>query len=87
MVLVRVTGECGTVLCCGTGVEHGTANGVATLSGCEFSIGVAPGAVLYVSCVGYVPCSVPTENRTGLDITLGEDVKAIADVIVTALGL
>ena len=36
---------------------------------------------------GYVPRSVPTENRTGLDITLEEDVKAIADVIVTALGL
>lgn len=31
--------------------------------------------------------AVSTENRTGLDITLEEDVKVIADVIVTALGL
>ncbi len=83
----RVTDEAGTPLVGVTVVEHGTSNGVATLSGGEFSIGVAPGAVLDVSCVGYVPRSVPTENRTGLDITLEEDVKAIADVIVTALGL
>ena len=83
----RVTDEAGTPLVGVTVVEHGTSNGVATLSGGEFSIGVPPGAVLDVSCVGYVPRSVPTENRTGLDITLEEDVKAIADVIVTALGL
>ena len=83
----RVTDEAGTPLVGVTVVEHGTSNGVATLSGGEFSIGVAPGAVLDVSFVGYVPRSVPTENRTGLDITLEEDVKAIADVIVTALGL
>lgn len=83
----HVTDQTGATLVGVTVVEHGTSNGVATLSGGEFSISVAPGAVLDVSCVGYVPRSVPTENRTGLDITLEEDVKVIADVIVTALGL
>lgn len=83
----HVTDQTGATLVGVTVVEHGTSNGVATLSGGEFSIGVAPGAVLDVSCVGYVTRSVPTENRTGLDITLEEDVKVIADVIVTALGL
>lgn len=83
----HVTDQTGAPLVGVTVVEHGTSNGVATLSGGEFSISVAPGAVLDVSCVGYVPRSVPTENRTGLDITLEEDVKVIADVIVTALGL
>ena len=68
----HVTDEAGTPLVGVTVVEHGTSNGVATLSGGEFSIGVAPGAVLDVSCVGYVPRSVSTENRTGLDITLEE---------------
>ena len=83
----HVTDQTGAPLVGVTVVEHGTSNGVATLSGGEFSISVAPGAVLDVSCVGYVSRSVPTENRTGLDITLEEDVKVIADVIVTALGL
>ena len=88
-VVVRghVTDEAGTPLVGVTVVEHGTSNGVATLSEGEFSISVGYGAVLDVSCVGYVSRSIPTENRTGLDIMLEEDVKVIADVIVTALGL
>lgn len=48
----RVTDEAGTPLVGVTVVEHGTSNGVATLSGGEFSIGVAPGAVLDVSVRG-----------------------------------
>ena len=62
-------------------------NGVATLSEGEFSIAVLPGAVLDVSCLGYIDQSIGTGTRTEFEIVLQEDVKAIAEVIVTALGL
>ena len=67
--------------------SRGTSNGVATLSEGEFSIAVLPGAVLDVSCLGYIDQSIGTGTRTEFEIVLQEDVKAIAEVIVTALGL
>lgn len=83
----RVTDRTGTPVAGVTVVERGTSNGVATLSGGEFSISVKPGAVLDISSIGYIPRSVATENYTELDVILEEDVKVIAEVIVTALGL
>lgn len=83
----HVTDAAGTPLVGVSVVERGTSNGVATLSGGEFSMGALPGAVLDVSYIGYVGRSVETGNRTEFDIVLEEDVKAIDEVIVTALGI
>lgn len=83
----RIADEAGNPLAGVTVVERGTPNGVATHSDGLFSISVRPGAVLDVSCLGYLPRSVEPGSRTELEIVLQEDVKSIEDVIVTALGL
>lgn len=83
----HVTDRDGTPLVGVTVVERGTSNGVATLSGGEFTIAILPGAVLDVSYVGYVPRSIEAGTRTELEIVLEEVVKQIAEVIVTALGI
>lgn len=83
----RVADGAGVPLAGVSVVERGTSNGVATLSDGEFSIGILPGAVLDVSFIGYVGQSIETGNRTEFDIVLEEDVKAIDEVIVTALGI
>lgn len=88
-IVVRghVTDEAGNPLAGVTVVERGTSNGVASLSKGEFTISVAPGGVLDFSCLGYLPRSIEPGSRTQLKVVMQEDVKAIADVIVTALGL
>lgn len=83
----RVADEAGNPLVGVTVVEHGTPNGVATLSDGGFSISVRPGAALDFSCLGYLPRRIVPGSRTELEIVLQEDVKSIEDVIVTALGL
>ena len=83
----RIADEAGNPLAGVTVVERGTPNGVATHSDGLFLISVRPGAVLDVSCLGYLPRSVEPGSRTELEIVLQEDVKSIEDVIVTALGL
>ena len=80
----RVADESGDPVAGATIVERGTSNGVATLSEGEFSIAVLPGAVLDVSCLGYIDQSIGTGTRTEFEIVLQEDVKAIAEVVVTA---
>lgn len=83
----HVTDEAGNPLAGVTVVERGTSNGVATLFEGEFSISIAPGGVLDFSCLGYVTRTVEPGSRTQLEVELQEDVKSIAAVIVTALGL
>ena len=56
----RVADESGDPVAGATIVERGTSNGVATLSEGEFSIAVLPGAVLDVSCLGYIDQSIGT---------------------------
>lgn len=83
----RVTDPAGKPVVGASVVERGTANGVATLSDGTFSIVVSSGAVLDVSCVGYIGQGIPVGSRTEWEIVLEEDVKQISGVIVTALGL
>ena len=83
----RVTDEAGTPLVGVTIVERGTPNGTATHSDGRFSIRVTTGGILDFSYLGYAARSVEPGTRTELEVVLKEDVKAIAEVIVTALGL
>ena len=83
----RVTDEAGTPLVGVTIVERGTPNGTATHSDGRFSIRVTTGGILDFSYPGYAARSVEPGTRTELEVVLKEDVKAIAEVIVTALGL
>ena len=83
----RVTDEAGTPLVGVTVVERGTPNGTATLSDGRFSIMVTTGGILDFSYLGYASQQIEPGTRTALEVVLKEDVKAIAEVIVTALGL
>lgn len=83
----RVTDEAGAPLVGVTVVERGTPNGTATLSDGRFSIRIAAGGTLDFSYIGYASRTVEPGSRTELEVVLKEDVKTIAEVIVTALGL
>ena len=52
-----------------------------------FSMLVPGNAELEVSFVGYVTQTVKVGNKQSLQITMGEDAQALAEVVVTALGI
>ncbi|MGS2737677.1 SusC/RagA family TonB-linked outer membrane protein [Sinomicrobium sp. M5D2P17] len=67
-------------------VVQGTATGtVANLDG-EYSITVAPDAILVFSYVGYSKQEVNVDNRTQINIQLEEDVAALDEVVVIGYG-
>ena len=61
-------------------VEKGTKNGaIADVDG-KFTLTVAPGAVLEVSCIGYIAVEVPAGNGSGLlAIILDEDTELLEE--------
>ena len=63
-----------------------TTNGVVTDLDGTFVIKVPETATLDVSCVGYVPQSIPVNGQTSLTITLEEDAELLDDVVVVAFG-
>lgn len=68
-------------------IEKGTTNGtIADMDG-KFSIKVPAGAVLEVSCIGYVTVDVPAGNgQTPLTIVLSEDTELLEEVVVVGYG-
>ncbi len=68
-------------------VEKGTSNGtIADVDG-NFTISVSPGAVLEVSCIGYVTVDVPAGNGSGLlEVIIKEDTELLEEVLVIGYG-
>lgn len=68
-------------------IIKGTADGtIADIDG-NFSIKVPAGAVLEVSCIGYVTVEVPAGNgQTPLTIVLKEDTELLEEVVVVGYG-
>ena len=68
-------------------IVKGTTDGtIADIDG-KFSINVPAGAVLEVSCIGYVTVEVPAGNgQTPLTIVLNEDTELLEDVVVVGYG-
>jgi TonB-linked SusC/RagA family outer membrane protein len=64
-----------------------TTNGTSTDAQGKFSIVAPPNGILVVSFVGFATREVPINNQTQLTISLEEDVKALGEVVVTALGI
>lgn len=65
----------------------GTSNGSITDMDGKFQLQAATGDVVEFSYVGYASQSVTLVNAQPLKITLGEDTKALDEVVVTALGI
>lgn len=63
-------------------VEKGTTNGTITNMEGEFSLDVAPNAILVVTYIGYTEEQVAVNNRTSLTIRLREDSQALDEVVV-----
>jgi TonB-linked SusC/RagA family outer membrane protein len=71
-----------------TVMEKGTKNGVITKNDGTFKITVSKkNAILDFSYVGKQSKSVTLSGRTSIIVKLSDDVKAISEVVVTALGM
>ena len=67
---------------------EGTSSGTITDISGSFQLSVSTGdAVLIFSSVGYITQRVLVNNLSGIDITLIEDITALQEVVVTALGV
>lgn len=69
-----------------TVLEKGTTNGTATDFDGNFTITVAPNAILTVSYVGYDPQEVPVNGREHIKITLSENSTMLAETVVIGYG-
>lgn len=63
-------------------LEKGTTNGAMTDNAGQFSIRVKEGAVLEVSCLGFVTKEVTPGKSSNLFIVLDEDAKLLDEVVV-----
>jgi TonB-linked SusC/RagA family outer membrane protein len=69
-------------------LEKGTSRGTTSDSQGNFNIAVSsPSAVLVFSFIGYKTQEVSVANRTSFDVDMAEDVTALTEVVVTALGV
>ncbi|MCQ2154096.1 MAG: SusC/RagA family TonB-linked outer membrane protein [Bacteroidales bacterium] len=67
-------------------VEKGTTNGtVADIDG-TFTLSVAAGTTLEVSCIGYISTEI-TASSQPVSVVLNEDTMQLSEVVVTALGI
>ena len=68
-------------------VEQGTTNGTVTGVDGDFSLRVAPGAVLEISCIGYVTQTVAAAPDRTLEIILAEDSEMLEETVVIGYGV
>ena len=66
-------------------IVKGTATGTMTDGNGVFTITVAPGATLEVSCIGYA--TVDAAAAAGMQVVLKEDNEFLEESVVTALGI
>ena len=81
-----VTDETGTPVV-GAGILiQGTTSGTTTDMDGVFTLEVAPGQVLEISCVGYKTVTVTPGDRAVVDVLLETDTTVLEDVVVVAYG-
>ena len=68
-------------------VEQGSSNGTVTGVDGDFSLRVAPGAVLEVSCIGYVTQTITATADRKLEIILQEDSEMLEETVVIGYGV
>ena len=67
-------------------VVSGTSMGVVADAFGQYSISVAPDAVLVFQALGFVPKNIPVQGRAHIDVILEEDSQLIDETIVVAYG-
>src|SRR5882762_8641568 len=69
-------------------IVKGTSSGTVTDASGRYVISVPDGSkTLVFSFIGYASKEVEIGNQTSVDVALDEDVKQLAEVVVTALGI
>ena len=63
-------------------VEQGTSNGTVTGADGDFTLRVANGAVLEISCIGYVSQTIAADPNRTLEIILQEDSEMLEETVV-----
>lgn len=67
-------------------IVKGTSTGMATDIDGKYSIKAAKGSVIEFSYIGYMTQSVTVGERSVINITMKEDIKALDEVVVVAYG-
>ena len=81
-----VDDDLGEPLIGATVMEKGTTNGTATDIDGNFTLNVAPDAILLVSYVGYDPMEVPVNGQTEIKITMQQNAQMLAETVVIGYG-
>jgi TonB-linked SusC/RagA family outer membrane protein len=70
-------------------IEKGSTNGAVTDNNGKFSLRTTDGAVLQISCLGYVTqeIGVNTATNGSLSVTLIEDAQSLEEVVVVGYGI
>ena len=68
-------------------VEQGTSNGTMTGLDGDFTLRAAEGAVLEISCIGYVTQTVTAVPDRTLEIILPEDAEMLEETVVIGYGV
>jgi len=68
-------------------VEQGTSNGTSAGVDGDFTLRVTPGAVLEVSCIGYVTRTVTVSQDQKLEIILEDDTEMLEETVVVGYGV
>lgn len=68
-------------------VEQGTNNGTMTDAAGGFSLNVASGATVEVSCIGYETQAIPVTGDQTLDIVLRDDTQMLEETVVIGYGV
>ena len=83
----KVTGENGVGLPGVSIAVRGTSKGTVTDADGSFSLTASPSDVLVFSYIGFTSKEVTVGNKSTINVVLGEDSKALQEVVVTALGI
>ena len=68
-------------------VEQGTSNGTSAGVDGDFTLRVSPGAVLEISCIGYVTRTVTVSQEQRLEIILEDDTQMLEETVVVGYGV
>ena len=79
----RVLGAAGEALPGSTVLERGTSNGTSTNATGDFSLTVAPTAIITVQAIGFAPQQIPVNGRTSLNVRLVAATQDLNEVVVT----
>src|SRR5882762_1906904 len=83
----KVTDSAGAPVAGANVTVAGKRNGATTKPDGSFEIAAAPGAKLRISIAGFEPVEVSAAGKTSVDVVLLRRTGALAEIVVTALGI